>query len=100
MGARKPLTFEEEIEQYPENSPQYNAVMEKWAKVWAAEQKARQAQAYKHKMVIRIMEYCGVLRNLNRSKLGLANNEELEEIGKAARGLYEALQKAGLTSWL
>lgn len=53
---------------------------------------------YIHKAAAKIVMLCVPVKALSASRLILLKSSQLEEIGKAARELYDVLEKSGLVN--
>lgn len=87
-------TKSEELRDLDPGSALYKQIVEKYRVI---EEKQNKERAYKHKLVMAILELCRPVKTLSVSKLSLLNVQELTELGKLARELNKSLKNNGLT---
>ncbi len=93
MGGNRTPTFQEEIRNLDKDSEDYKVIVRRHEAI----QKAYyEKEAYRQRLVLRILELVSPLRGISRSKLGSLNNTQLTEVGMAAKSLNDAMKKAGI----
>ncbi len=98
MGGHRTLTFEQEIINLKEDSEEYKTVMRRHEEIKKAHEAQHLQRLYTHKLAVRIMELTGPTKGLNVSKLKGLKQDQLIEVGKAARTLYDVLLKSHLVT--
>lgn len=83
-----------------EGSKKYKEINEAWDKIEREnEERIRKASAereYQHKATMKILHLIDPIKSLNKSKLLGLKRDQLDEIGKGARIIYDAMNKAGM----
>lgn len=84
----------------PKGSKKHQEIMQAWEKSErekeARLEKMAKDREYAHKATVKILHLITPIKGLNKSKLLELKRDQLDEIGKGARIIYDALDKAGM----